>query len=91
MLKRLTPVRVNNELCFRVKQFAALTNRTTQTIYNLIRDGNSIRKLKTVKVEGTDLIFIPVSELTDFPFTSPGVNSDKHPYHFDDKGEIINE
>lgn len=66
---------------------AALTNRTTQTIYWLCNKGNAIRKMKSVKL--LDRILIPLEELTDFPFTSSGKNSAENAYHYDANGKVI--
>ena len=60
----IKPITLNGEQYYRVKHFAALTNRTTQTIYNLIRDGNSVRELKSVHI--AENVYIPVSELPSF-------------------------
>lgn len=73
---------------FTVEQFANKTNRTTQTIYHLIRNGNCIRKLKSIKL-GSSTVLIPVSELTEFPFTTTGRNAKYSVYHYDKNGNII--
>ena len=83
----IKPITLNGEQYNRVKHIAALTNRTTQTIYNLIRYGNSVRELKSVHI--AENVYIPVSELTEFPFTSPGPHSDRRIYHFNEKGEVV--
>ena len=35
-MKDPTPININGVMCYHVKQFAALTNRTTQSVYGLI-------------------------------------------------------
>jgi hypothetical protein len=60
----------NGHEYYEVKTFAYLKNKTTQTIYRLIDKGNSVRKLKAIRVCGKPLI--PIEELTDFPFVAPG-------------------
>ena len=86
-MKNPVPININGKECYQVKQFASLTNRTTQSIYNLIREGNSIRKLVAFYVE--EKPYIPVSELTDFPFVSPGPFSANNVYHYNEQGEIV--
>jgi len=51
-----------------VKDFSILTRRSVVTIYKLIREGNRIRKLKAIKV--CHSVFIPISEVLEYPFTA---------------------
>ena len=53
-----------------VESFAIRVNRKQETIRKLIRNGNSMRKLKAIKHRYYYLI--PESELYDFPFVEPG-------------------
>lgn len=84
MSDRNVPVNVDGKQYYTVKQFAFLTNRSTTTIYNLIGKGNAIRKLNCIRLDEKPLI--PVEELTDFPFVSPGPNGKERPYFFDANG-----
>ena len=70
-----------------VNQMASITNKSSQTIYNLIRRGNSVRKMESIQVAGR--LLIPINELTEFPFTGCGMNSAAHVYHYDKKGSIV--
>ena len=67
-----------------VTQMAVMTNRSDQSIYSLVLEGNSIRKMKVYRIAGRTLI--PLSELTDFPFTFAGPHSSDNPYHYDKNG-----
>lgn len=51
--------------------FCFLVRKSKVTINNLIRYGNKIRKLKCVRPRNNQS-FIPVSELTEYPFTTGG-------------------
>jgi hypothetical protein len=80
------PIEIEGSLYYTVKQFASITNRSEQSVRLLILKGNKIRKLLCVKF--ADKPFIPIDELTDFPFTVSGRN--QSPYHYDKQGEVIN-
>lgn len=80
--------KINGVDCYTIKQFAQLTNKTSATIYTLIKKGNKIRKLKSVRVDKYH-VFVPISELTDFPFTCPGPNRDNSEYHYDEEGRTL--
>lgn len=80
---KITPVVIDGVNYYTVKDFAALRSRTTGTIYSLIKKGNTIRKLKARYVVGRPLI--PESELTDFPWTPPGPNSEERSYYYDEE------
>ncbi len=82
----LSPIDLKGEF-YTVRQFAFLTNRSPQTIYNLIKTGNSVRKLKSEKIELFSLI--PMSELTEFPFTNTGRNAKISIYHYTKEGQRI--
>ena len=84
---KIEPIKIGEEHYFTVSQMAALTNRSDQTIYNLILKGNSIRKMKCYKVAGRTLI--PCPELTEFPFTFAGPNAKDNVYHYNEKGKAI--
>ena len=80
----ITPVELNGTF-YTVKQFSVMTNRSPQTIYNLIKRGNSIRTLKHIKIE--NFVLIPCEELTAFPFTNTGRNAKASVYHYTENGE----
>jgi len=54
--------------------FAKLLDRSRQSVDHLIRTGNRIRKLKVFR-DGKNNIFVPLSEVTEFPFTLQGQNA----------------
>ena len=66
---------------------AAITNKSSQTIYALIRKGNSVRKMKSREMAGR--LLIPFEEFNEFPFTGCGMNSADHIYHYDKNGKVI--
>jgi hypothetical protein len=70
-----------------VKTFAAVIDRTTQTVYNLIRIGNGIRKLQCKMYNKKP--YIPIGELTDFPFLPPGPLVQYNVYHYDEEGRKL--
>lgn len=84
-MKSPEPTEINGHMYYQVKQFAMLTNRTTQSIYKLVKSGNAIRKLKAVYIG--EKPYIPVEEVTDFPFISPGPFSEDNVYHYTLTGE----
>ena len=86
-MKDPTPININGVMCYHVKQFAALTNRTTQSVYGLIRKGNSIRKLRVIYIERKP--YVEAKELVEFPFTPSGPLSEKNIYHYNNQGDII--
>lgn len=77
---------INGERYFTVKDFAIATNRSEPSVRFLMSYGNRIRKLKVVYKMNKPLI--PYSELTEFPFTLPGRNSEEV-YHYDLNGVIV--
>lgn len=80
---------VGGKKYFTVSQMAAIINRSTQTVYALVSKGNIIRKMKSIKI--ADRVLIPVSELTQFPFTSCGMNNKETVYYYNSEGRIIEE
>ena len=79
---------INGDRYFTVKNFAIATNRSEQSVRFLMSYGNRIRKLKTEYI--MDKPLIPYAELTEFPFTLPGRNSEEV-YHYDASGGIATE
>ena len=84
---KIEPIIIGKEQYFTVSQMAALTNKSDQTIYNLILQGNSVRKMKSFKIAGRTLV--PCSELIEFPFTFAGPNAKDNVYHYNEKGETV--
>jgi hypothetical protein len=80
-------VMVNGELCFTVKKFAKVTNRSEQSVRGLIARGNRVRRLKIIRL--ADRPFVPYSELIEFPFTVSGRTESV--YHYDENGKIVEE
>ena len=78
-------ITINKVPCYTVKRFAQLTDRTENTIRYLVNKGNSIRKLKVIKIDSR--LFIPSIELTEYSFLDMG-NGAK-PYHFTETGEKV--
>jgi hypothetical protein len=66
----MKPTAINGAEYYTVDQFAKLVNRSPTAIYELIRTGNRIRHLRTIKIFNKRLVL--ASELKDFPFTFPG-------------------
>ena len=78
-------ISINGELFYDVKTFAVLTNRSTQSVYRLISEGNSIRRIKCVRFFGKPMI--PVDELKEFPFCTSGPWAVKNAYTFRELAE----
>ena len=55
---------------FTIEDFAKIVGKSISAVRVMISRGNSIRKLKTEKYGGKP--FIPISEVTDYPFPVPG-------------------
>lgn len=87
MTVHIEPIEIGKESYFTVSQFASIINKSEQTVYNLIRKGNCIRKLKCLRIAGKSLIFS--SELTTFPFTFAGSRARDHIYHYDKNGKVV--
>lgn len=85
MMIKIEPIELHGSF-YTVKQFATMTNRSPQTIYNLLKKGNSIRAMKHTKIE--NFVLIPRSELTEFPFTNTGRNARFSIYHYAEDGTI---
>lgn len=83
----IEPIVIGKDKYFTISQMAALTNKSDQTIYNLILNGNSVRKMKSIKIAGRKLI--PCLELTEYPFTFAGPNAKDNIYHYNKKGEMV--
>ena len=77
---------INDEYYFTINDFASVVRKSAQNIRYLIAKGNRIRKLKTVYIVQRPMI--PLSELTEFPFTMPGRKS-KEVYFYDEEGQVI--
>ncbi len=77
-------IRVNGVNYYSVYAFAELTNKSEQTIRRYIIKGNKIRKLESIKIN--QAILIPISELTQFPFTVCGRSNEI--YHYNSDGKI---
>ena len=82
----LDPIQIGGDRFYTVSQFAAITNRSDQSVYKLIKQGNSMRKLNAIKV--AQRVLIPAEEVTEFPFTGIGPNSNERIYHYNNEGEI---
>jgi hypothetical protein len=76
---------VNGKLYFSVKNFAWVTKRSEQNVRFLMAKGNKQRKLVVERVMGKPMI--PFSELTEYPFGTPGRNASV--YHYDINGLIV--
>jgi hypothetical protein len=79
-------VEINGRRYFEVKNFAWATNRSVQNVRFLMSYGNKFRKLKVVYIG--DKPYIPWEELTGYPFTVPGRNS-QVVYHYDEAGHQV--
>lgn len=77
---------INGEEYITPGQMAAITNKTTTAIYNLISYGNKIRKIKTMRLGRQ--VWIPYKEIVEFPFTECGRNSEERVYHYNFDGTI---
>jgi len=82
----IDPIRIGDKQYYTVGQMAAITNRSEQTIYSLIKNGNAVRQMKSRKIARA--VLIPIEELTDFPFTYAGSNAAENIYHYDKEGII---
>ena len=86
MKVEIKPTIIDKKEYVTVSQMALLTHRSDQTIYSLIKKGNAIRKMESMRI--IDRLLIPLSELEDFPFTYTGRNCQQEPYHYNKQGEI---
>lgn len=85
----IEPIIIDGKKYITVTQFAVLTNRSDQSVYKLIKQGNTIRKLRCLRIAGR--VLIPMTEISDFPFTGVGANSVERQYNYIKEGEIIDE
>ena len=90
MLDRTKIIHINGVEYLTPKTFASTIDKSTPTVWRLIKKGNSIRKLNSVKIGST--ILIPLTELIDYPFTLSGNKklNNKNEYHYNKEGEVIN-
>ena len=78
------PIKIGDDQFYTVQQFCSIVNKSNQYIYNLINKGNSIRKLKHIKLAQRVLIY--ASELIEFPFTCVGPGAKDRVYHYSEDG-----
>ena len=69
-------------------QFAEMTCRSVSTIRHLMFTGNKIRKLE-YKEEPVGRYYIPVTEFTNFPFTSSGRYAADKVYHYTEDKQYV--
>lgn len=67
--------------------FAKLLERSRQSVDILIRKGNRIRRLKSYH-NNKNNIYVPLSEVTEFPFTMQGQNPKVYHYTMEGKRTI---
>lgn len=80
----LITVTVEDKEYYYARDFAYRIDKSVQTIHDLIRNGNKIRKLKAVKHHNQWLVL--ASELTEFPFVQQGKSNSC--YYYNDQGCI---
>lgn len=83
----INPIMVGEVEYFTIGQMASMTNKSEQTIYGLIKKGNSIRKMRSIRI--TNRVLIPIAELMEFPFTYAGPNAKENIYHYNLAGKVI--
>lgn len=81
----ISPSMYEGKYYFTVEQFSALTKLSPKTIYQLVREGNQFRKLKTAVFDKK--IRVLASEFTDYPFMGDGRFPLKKCYKFVGPGE----
>ena len=86
---KLVPTVIDGKSYYTVKQFSFLTDRTNQTIYKLIREGNAIRKLSCIHHLG--IPFIPISEKEEFPFPEGGPSGKNRVYYNKEEKDLDTE
>ena len=69
----------------KITDFCRCVNKSNQQINKLLYEGNRIRKLKYIDIAGTK--FIPVEEVTSFPFTASGRGDGF--YTYDENGNEV--
>lgn len=72
---------LNGEKYVRLYDFANAVNKTASHVNNLVLKGNSIRKLRSIRF--MNVVCIPISELTEFPFTTVGRKAKVYYYNED--------
>jgi hypothetical protein len=82
---QINPIIINGIKYVTVREMSRIINKSDQMLYTLLSRGNAIRKMKSIKI--AEKILIPLSELTDFPFTYCGKGNVI--YHYDSEGKII--
>lgn len=83
---KLTDPKTGEEVeVMRITDFCRCVNKNNQQIHSLMYEGNKQRKLKYIEIAGTK--FIPVEEVTEFPFTVSG-RGDSF-YRYNKKGEEV--
>ena len=78
-------IKINSTEYYSVTDFARLTNKSEQTIRRYIIKGNKIRTLDAIKIRQS--ILIPITELTEFPFTVCGRSNEV--YHYNNDGQVV--
>ncbi len=86
-IRAVFPTNIAKGNYYTLREFAVLTNRTEQSVRQLMMRGNRLRKLKYKHFFGKP--FILAEELTEFPFTSSGYNGEV--FHYNTKGEAVYE
>lgn len=81
----ISPIEIQGKKVFTVRQFAAIIEKSDQTVLSLMHKGNRIRKLKFIKVAGKP--YVLAEELTKFPFTCCGKGTDI--YYYNKDGGIV--
>lgn len=81
----IIPMEINGERYYTIKRFASITNKSAATIRNLTLKGNKIRVLKTIEI--MDKLYIPASELIEYPFTIAG-RANLEVYHYNKEGKV---
>ena len=83
--KSVEKIKIQDKEYYSVNDFAFLTNRSPASIYHLVRNGNSIRKLKALNLLGKT--FILCTELVTYPFVQGGKRTKV--YYYNEKGEKV--
>jgi hypothetical protein len=74
------PITILGQDYISVSSFAKRRNKSISHIMRLIREGNSVRKLRVVYVDNKPMVAL--AELDEFPWTPTGPNAGDraHPY-----------
>ena len=86
IVKGIKPIVVNGTAYYTSSQLSHIIGRSENMVYRLINHGNYFRKMKCTK-DYLNRPLIPVSELTEFPFTGPGRYPQYDVFHFDVQGK----